>query len=207
MEHADRLALSLAGLFILGTTAQWMASRLRLPSILFLLAFGILAGRLADGSARTKCSGQDLLFPIVSLAVAVILFEGALSLKFRDLREIGRVHGQSADGRRAGHLAHDHSPGPLGPPIRLERQPLAGGDSGRDRADGHRSVAAPDPPDRPSGTDLRWEGIVIDPIGAVLAVLVFEASSEIHLGRSRRDVLGSPDDLGADDRRRSWLRD
>ena len=181
MEHADRLALSLAGLFVLGTTAQWIASRLRLPSILFLLAFGILAGPVTGWIRPDEMFGQDLLFPIVSLAVAVILFEGALSLKFRDLREIGRVMlslltvGVLVTWLLTTALAHwvlqfgwsvslllgailvVTGPTVIGPLLRQIR-PI-----GR------------------VGPISRWEGIVIDPIGAVLAVLVFEASSEIHL--------------------------
>src|SRR5690606_24893531 len=69
--------------------AQWIAARLRLPSILFLLGFGILAGPVAGWLDPDKLFGQELLFAVVSLSVSVILFEGSLSLKLIDLRGIG----------------------------------------------------------------------------------------------------------------------
>ena len=180
MQNPDRLALSLAGLLVLGTGAQWIASRLRLPSILFLLAFGILAGPVTGWFRPDEIFGQDLLFTVVSLAVAVILFEGALSLKFGDLKHIGGVMLSLltvgvgitwllTTGLARGILGLDWSvslllgailvvtgPTVIGPLLRVIR------------------------PVGRVGPISRWEGIVIDPIGAVLAVLVFEASLEFR---------------------------
>lgn len=78
----------LAGILALGIAAQWLAWRLRLPAILLLLLFGFAAGQFAD---LDDLIGQDLLVPIVSLSVAVILFEGGLSLQLAELRETGLV--------------------------------------------------------------------------------------------------------------------
>lgn len=180
MEHVDRLALSLAGLFVLGTSAQWIASRLRLPSIIFLLTLGIIVGPVAGWLQPDEIFGQRLLFPVVSLAVAVILFEGSLGLKFRDLQGLGRVMlsllsvGAVVSWVLTTGLAHlvlglkwnvslllgailvVTGPTVIGPLLRQIRP------TGR------------------VGPIARWEGIVIDPIGAVLAVLVFEASHEIR---------------------------
>lgn len=183
MEHADPLALSLAGLFILGTAAQWIAARLRLPSILFLLGFGILAGPVAGWLDPDKLFGQELLFAVVSLSVSVILFEGSLSLKFIDLRGIGGamlsllsvgvliswvlttllarlVLGLEWNvSLLLGAILVVTGPTVIGPLLRQIRP------TGR------------------VGSIARWEGIVIDPVGAVLAVLVFEASREVqHAG-------------------------
>ncbi len=97
MDSSQRLALALASLFLLGTSAQWIAAWLRLPSILFLLAFGFLAGPVAEllwpGSALIRPDEMfgDLLFPAVSLSVAIILFEGSLKLRWSELRDIGGV--------------------------------------------------------------------------------------------------------------------
>ena len=76
----------LAGVPLLGVVAQWLAWRLRLPSILLLLLFGVLLGQLFTNPdlllARliedpgNDTIGPKLLFPFVSLSVAVILFEG-----------------------------------------------------------------------------------------------------------------------------------
>ena len=80
----------------LGITAQWIAWRTRLPGILLLLLFGMLLGNytspdlliahVADSSTE---AGTRFLFPLVSLSVAVILFEGGLSLRISELREAG----------------------------------------------------------------------------------------------------------------------
>ena len=77
----------------LGIGAQWLAWRARLPAILVLLVLGFAAGLFADPD---DLIGRDLLFSVVSLSVAVILFEGGLSLRIGELRETGRaVFGQA----------------------------------------------------------------------------------------------------------------
>ena len=77
----------------LGVLAQWIAWRLKLPSILLLLAFGFGLGQvtgvriddfLAHGDGHTSP-----LLSVVGLFVAIILFEGGLTLRFRELRESG----------------------------------------------------------------------------------------------------------------------
>lgn len=98
MKEEQLFFCYLAGVPLLGIGAQWLAWRLRFPSILLLLAFGIALGRWLDPDdlivKLTDAKGDDgaakLLFPLVSLSVAVILFEGGLSLQIRELREAGR---------------------------------------------------------------------------------------------------------------------
>jgi len=75
------LGLVLAGMLMIGFLAQWLAWRVKLPAILFLLLAGILLGPVTGLVNPDKLLGS-LLFPIVSLAVALILFEGSLSLRF-----------------------------------------------------------------------------------------------------------------------------
>ncbi|WP_237758953.1 cation:proton antiporter, partial [Pseudomonas aeruginosa] len=70
--------------------SQWLAWRLRLPAILFLLLSGIVAGPLLGWLDPDEMFGP-LLFPLVSLAVALILFEGSLTLHFSEWKEIGTV--------------------------------------------------------------------------------------------------------------------
>ena len=84
------LGLMLAGVLGIGFLAQWLAWRLRLPAILFLLLAGILLGPVGGVLYPDRLLGE-LLFPVVSLAVALILFEGSLSLRFHELPGIGRV--------------------------------------------------------------------------------------------------------------------
>ncbi len=175
------LLLYLAIIPALGLTAQWLAWRIGLPSILLLLVFGVLLGLfvqpdsyLAELTGGNATAGPEILFPLVSLSVAVIMFEGGLSLKFGELREAGhaafRLCTVGALITFLGATVAAHwtlgfqwrlscllgailvvtGPTVIGPLLRQVRP--------------RRRVAA----------TLKWEGIVIDPIGAVLAVLVFE---------------------------------
>ena len=170
MPHAT--LLQLVGILVLGISAQWVAWRLRLPSILLLLTAGILAGPLT-GLLHTGQLFGDLLLPVVSLSVAVILYEGGLNLKMRELRGIGRVFfllttlgaviswiiGAVAAryildfpwpiAALLGSILVVTGPTVIGPILRHLRL--------RGRV----------------GALLKWEGIVIDPLGAMLAVLVF----------------------------------
>src|SRR5690606_9958221 len=68
----------------------WLAWRLRVPAILFLLLAGILLGPISGWLDPDDLFG-DLLFPLVSLSVAVILFEGSLTLEFHQTRGLERV--------------------------------------------------------------------------------------------------------------------
>ena len=86
----EDLLTGLTIIVLLGIAASWLAWRLRLPSILLLLLFGFLAGPVT-GFIDPKAMLGDLLLPIVSLAVAIILFEGGLNLNIGDLKQIGKV--------------------------------------------------------------------------------------------------------------------
>ncbi len=164
--------LQLAGILVLGVLAQWTAWRLRLPSILLLLAMGVLAGPISGWLNPDKLFG-NLMLPLVSLSVAVILYEGGLSLKFRELRHVGRAFiflstlGVAITCILAtlaaryilqlswpvaallGAILVVTGPTVIGPILRHLRL--------RGRV----------------GAILKWEGIIIDPVGATLALLVF----------------------------------
>jgi NhaP-type Na+/H+ or K+/H+ antiporter len=174
VEHA---LVSLSAVIILGIAAQWLGWRLRIPSILLLLVFGILAGPVLGWINPAELLGP-LLYPVVSLAVAMILFEGGLSLSVKEFRAIGGVMAWLVTlgsaitwfiGALAAHailgLAWPLAillgavlvvtgPTVIGPMLRIIR------------------------PTGPSGAILKWESIVIDPIGAMLAVLVFQVIVE-----------------------------
>ena len=66
------------------------AWRIRTPAILVLLAAGFLSRSVA-GLVKPDSQFGALLLPAVSLPVSLILFEGGLSLEFRELREVGRL--------------------------------------------------------------------------------------------------------------------
>jgi NhaP-type Na+/H+ or K+/H+ antiporter len=186
-EHGFAMALAmpetplvaLALIIVLGAAAQWLAWRARLPSILLLLVFGFLAGPVARAIAPGYAIDPDKLFgwlllPVISLSVAVILFEGGLSLDFRELRGVGSVVrnlviiGALATWGIATAAAHfmvglDFRVAALAGAVLIVTGP---------------TVVLPMlrlvRPNGPVGPILKWEGIIIDPLGALLAVLVFE---------------------------------
>ena len=81
------LGLLLPALLLLGLGCQWVARRLRLPGILFLLLAGLVLGPLTGLFEPQRVFG-DALFPIVQMGVALILFEGSLTLRFREIRTL-----------------------------------------------------------------------------------------------------------------------
>lgn len=167
------MLLGLVGIIAFGVAAQWLAWRMKLPAILLLLLFGIVAGPVTGLLQPDQLFG-DLLGPIVSLSVAIILFEGGLSLRLSELKEIGTVvfkiitigvlitWGLSALFSYAfldlgwqlsvlfGAILIVTGPTVIIPLLRQVR------------------------PAGAVGSVLKWEGIVNDPIGAMMAVLVFE---------------------------------
>lgn len=171
---SEELLVGLATVIVLGIGAQWVAWRLSLPAILLLLIAGFVAGPVTGFFNPNHVFG-DLLLPLVSVSVGIILFEGGLSLKFSEFKEIRKavinlvtigvlvtwVLGTAAsyflfglDFRLSvllGAILVVTGPTVIIPLLRHVR------------------------PSGKSGSIMKWEGIVIDPIGAILAVLVFEA--------------------------------
>ena len=181
----------LAGIIILGIMAQWIAWRTKLPSILPLILIGLFVGPIstlftADGckliqpmfEGTTECGNYlfpgDYLFYFVSLSISLILFEGGLTLKKNEIKGVGPVILKLISlgsvvtfigGGLAAHYVMGLSwtisflfaaliivTGPTVIAPILQNVPLK------------RNVS----------TVLKWEGILIDPIGALVAVLVFE---------------------------------
>jgi NhaP-type Na+/H+ or K+/H+ antiporter len=80
----------LACIGILSLLCQWLAWRVRVPAILFLLAAGILVGPVVGVLVPEAVFG-GLLFPLISLSVAIILFEGSLTLRFNEIKGHGNM--------------------------------------------------------------------------------------------------------------------
>jgi NhaP-type Na+/H+ or K+/H+ antiporter len=169
----EQVLLGFASILILGIGARWLAWWLRLPAILLLLACGLIAGPVTGWIVPDALFGA-LFLPVVSLSVAVILFEGGLSLRMRDLPQIGRVLRRLvslgvvvtwAISTIAAHvlIGLDLSLAVLLGAILVVTGPTVIMPLLRDIR-----------PTGQVGPILRWEGIVIDPVGATLAVLVFE---------------------------------
>ncbi len=179
--------LELAGIIVLGIFAQWVAWKFKLPAILPLILIGLFVGPIATLISTTGnpyiqpiWDGKRGLFPgenlynFISLAIGIILFEGGLTLKRGEVTKVGPVIGKLISVGAAvtffgGALAAHYIFGlnwrisflfssliiVTGPtvisPI-LRNIPLK------------KDVSAV----------LKWEGILIDPIGALVAVLLFE---------------------------------
>lgn len=169
--HSSSLII-LGGVLVAGFACQWIAWRVKLPSILFLLLAGIIAGPVL-GLLQPDALFGELLEPFVSLAVAVILYEGAMTLKLAEIRGHGNVVRNLvtfgvlitwfvATLTARVFLGWDIYLAALfgaivtvsGPTVIL---PLL------------RTVR----PTKALSNILRWEGILVDPVGAILAVLVF----------------------------------
>ena len=170
---SEELLIGIASVVALGIGAQWIAWQIKQPAILLLLIAGFVAGPVSGLLKPDELFG-DILLPLVSISVAIILFEGGLSLHLKELKEVGAVVRNlilvgvpvawlliSLAARwilgfpwtlsvLLGAILVVTGPTVIIPLLRHVR-PVA------------RMQSA-----------LKWEGIVIDPVGALLAVLVFE---------------------------------
>ena len=179
MEGSFEITLQIAIAVLAGITAQVIGEYLRVPSIVFLLLFGILLGSDILDVLHPHDLGVGLEV-LVALSVAIILFEGGLNL---ELRELGKVSGSLRNlvtigtlitligGGMAAHWLAEFpwsisflyaslvvvtGPtviGPLLKQVRVDRQ-----------------VAAL----------LEGEGVLIDPVGAILAVVVLNAIVNVN---------------------------
>jgi NhaP-type Na+/H+ or K+/H+ antiporter len=169
----ENLALVIAGVLLAGVFCQWLAWRLKLPAILPLLLTGLALGPLLGWEQPQAVLG-DLYFPVISLSVAIILFEGSLTLTWRDVRTVaGTVRNLLVIGAAVSWLG-----GALGARFILGLPWDLSFLFGALIIVTGPTVIAPllrnVRPTRNVGSILKWEGILIDPIGATVAVLVFE---------------------------------
>ena len=186
--HGNNLFI-LSGVVVAGFACQWLAWRVKLPSILFLLLTGIVAGPTL-GLIDPDAVFGDLLEPIVSLAVAVILYEGSMTLKLSEIRGHGNVvrnlvtvgvlitwiiatfSARSLLGwdiylaALFGAIVTVSGPTVIVPLLRTVR------------------------PTNALSNVLRWEGILVDPLGAILAVLVFNFIVVTQTAASTSQLFG-----------------
>lgn len=165
--------LLIAGIIGLGMFCQWLAWRLRIPAILPLLAAGFLVGPVTGILDPRELLGE-LFYPVVSLAVAIILFEGALTLKWEEVRNVVKTVRNLITigalitwigGAVAAHfiVGLDWGLATLFGALIVVTGPTV-------IAPLLRNVR----PTQKVASVLRWEGVLIDPLGALLAVLVFD---------------------------------
>lgn len=179
--------VELAGLVILGILAQWVAWKTKTPAILPLILIGLFVGPIStllseDGTKWLEpiWNGQEGVFPgeslfyFVSLAIAVILFEGGLTLRKGEVGNIGPVIvklisvGVVVTFFGAGLAAHYIYGFSWQISFLFSSLIIVTGPT----------VISPILRNIPLRTHissiLKWEGILIDPIGALIAVLMYE---------------------------------
>ena len=169
----EHVLINIVLVIVLGVGAQWLAWRVKIPSILLLLLLGFVAGPITGIIAPSSLHG-DWLFAFVSLAIGIILFEGGLSLQISELAEVGRtVRNLITTGVLVtGVLAALFAWGVIG--MTPEVAILTGGIL---TVTGPTVVIPLLRHVRPRGrvsTIAKWEGITIDPVGAILAILLLE---------------------------------
>lgn len=179
--------LELSGIIILGILAQWVAWKFKTPAILPLILIGLFVGPVStffteDGAKWIEpvWNGTNGLFPgerlfnFVSLAISLILFEGGLTLKKEEIRNVGPVIYKLITlgafvtliiGGVAAHFVIG-----LNWPMSFLFSSLIVVTGPTVIAPILRNLAIK----KDISTILKWEGILIDPIGALVAVLVFE---------------------------------
>lgn len=179
-------AFALVG--VLGVGAQWIAWRLRIPGIVLMLGVGLLVGPVL-GIFNPQRDIGPLVAPMISIAVAIILFEGGLTLNYRSLRDAARgvvrlvvigapigwvlsalalhwIAGLSWPSSAVfGGLMIVTGPTVIAPLLRharLKRRPAA---------------------------FLQWEAIVNDPVGAMVAVLALQVVLVLEADATRAQAV------------------
>ena len=198
--------LELGGIIILGILAQWVAWKFKIPAILPLILIGLFVGPIStlftyDGSKWIEpiWNGEVGIFPgerlfnFVSLAIGIILFEGGLTLRFSEVRNIGPIItkliiiGSLVTFFGAGTAAYYIFDLDLRIAFLFAALIIVTGPT----------VITPILRNIPLKKDvsalLKWEGILIDPIGALVAVLVFEF---INVGAGSEFTLTALEEFG-----------
>ncbi len=179
----ESILIDITVVVLLGIGAQWLGWRLRLPSILLLLIGGLLAGPVL-GLLSPQALQSDWVYAFVSLSVGILLFEGGLNLRLAALRKIDRATRNLLTigvlvtwtlTTAAAYFVEGFAPslailvGALlvatGPAVVV---PLL------------RDVR----PKGSAGPAARWEATAIDPVGALLAVLVLKTIVLLHTPQS-----------------------
>jgi NhaP-type Na+/H+ or K+/H+ antiporter len=173
MNDAANLTLQIVLTVLAGTTAQVLADYIKVPSIVFLLLFGIVLGPDGIGLLHPNLLGTGLEV-IVSLSVALILFEGGLNLQIRDLSRVsGSLRNLVSLGvlvtlLGGGMAAHWLGEFPWSIAFLYAALVVVTGPT----------VVSPllkqIKVDRQVAVLLEGEGVLIDPVGAILAVVVLD---------------------------------
>ena len=170
----DEILLGLGLVVVLAVGAQLLSRRLGLPAIVLLLPAGFVAG-IATDDVHPEALLGPLFQPFVSIAVGVILFEAGLRLSFAEVaselrRAVGRL---ILVGIAVSWVGITATVALLYPAMNLGVATLIGAIlvvSGPTVVLPLLGFIRPAPQVR---SLLKWEGVLVDPVGAILGVLVF----------------------------------
>jgi NhaP-type Na+/H+ or K+/H+ antiporter len=167
------LVILLVSVMALGVASQWVAWRLHIPAIVLLALAGLIAGPITGLVDPAEDFG-DLFRPVISLCVAIILFEGGLNLSLSDLKTaktgVRRLVYLGAPLAWCFCTASAHFIGGLSLPVSLVFGAIMVVTGPTVIMPLLRQARL----NRRTASYLKWEGIVNDPLGALLAVLVFQ---------------------------------
>ncbi len=204
---SEHLLAPLIGVVAVGVGAQWLAWRVKWPSIVLLALIGLAVGPLAQVLAgfdifagwfasqhflpfRPAETLGELFGPIVSLSVAIILFEGGLTLSLSEFRlaavGVRRLVWLGAPLTWLFCSAAGNLIGGLGWPVSLVFGAILVVTGPTVILPMLRQAAL----NRRTASYLKWEGIVNDPIGALLAVLVYQFLVYAQQGSGWARLLG-----------------
>ncbi|AKG22166.1 cation:proton antiporter [Calothrix sp. 336/3] len=179
MEASFEITLQMAIAVFAGILAQVLAAYLRVPSIVFLLMFGILLGADGIGLLHPQVLGTGLEV-IVALATAIILFEGGLNLELRDLGKVSTslqllvTLGTMVTLLGGSMAAHWLGEFPWAIALLYASLVVVTGPTVISPLLKQIKV------DRQVATLLEGEGVLIDPVGAILAVVVLNTILNDH---------------------------
>jgi len=178
----------LAGVLILGVLSQYFAWKFKIPAILPLIMTGLIVGPISaeyfssDGTKWIEpiwngtegLLPEQILFHFISLSIGLILFEGGLTLKFSELKKMGPVIAKlitlGAITTFIGVAIPTHYILGISWEISFLFSALVIVTGPTVISPILRNI----PLKKNVSTLLKWESILIDPIGALVAVLVFE---------------------------------
>ena len=184
----EEIGLKIAMIGAAGIAAQWIAWRIHIPAIVLLLVAGAIAGPLTGFIDPLRDFGE-VYRPVVSLAVAIILFEGGLTLNFKEISETSKavrrmiIFGGPLIWVMTALAAH-HVGGLSWPTaavlgaILVVTGPTVIMPLLRQAQLSARAASI-----------LRWEAIVNDAIGALFAVLAFETFLVLHGSHEAEDLV------------------
>lgn len=169
----DPVVIGVAVVAMAGVAAQWLAWRFQLPAIVLLLVAGAVVGPIS-GIIEPTAEFDKLVKPVVAIAVAIILFEGGLTLNFHQISETSKaVHRLVVLGAPIafvlGALNAYYVAGlSLWPALVFGGILVVTGPTVIIPLLRQAQLAK-----RPASL-LRWEAILADPLGALIAVFVYE---------------------------------